>query len=56
MEKEYKTAYFDFSEACKRFAERLHTYQNEIVQSKDLRAEICALCVEYLDLRAEFSL
>lgn len=56
MAKEYKTAYFDFSEVCKRFAERLHTYQNELVQSKDLRAEICALCVEYLDLRAEFSL
>lgn len=56
MAKEYKTTYSALSEVCARFAERLHGYQNQIIQSKDLRGEICALCVEYLDLRAEFTL
>lgn len=56
LAKAYQRSYPTFANVCAERAEALQGYQKEIVQSKALRGELCELCIDYLDLRKEFSL
>ncbi len=52
----HEKIYPSFAAVCVRATVRLKSYENETLYAKELRAELCGLCKEYLGLCAEFSL